>query len=126
MKTIAVNRFPEIPERELRREVPIATWLAARIDESEHFERLSLRSVSALWFRYVPPRCTADETDAMNASLLVRVNQAGNIRLAEAMLDGRLALRLTISGPAMQGQEMQRAWESIASEAAELRRERPC
>ncbi len=125
MKTIPVNRFPEIPERDLRREPAAAAWLTARIDESEHFERLTQRSVSAVWFRFVPPRLSAVEVDALNASLVRRVNEVGDVGLTEARLeDGRVALRFALSGSRVQAEQMRRDWDAIASHAAELRGER--
>jgi aromatic-L-amino-acid decarboxylase len=123
MKTIPVNRFPEIPEKELRRDADAAAWLASRIDESVHFERLSHRPSNAIWFRFAPEGRSGEELDAINQSLLQSVNDRGEVRLADGLLDGRLALRLAVSGPSMHGEHVRRAWEIVTDHAERIRRE---
>jgi glutamate/tyrosine decarboxylase-like PLP-dependent enzyme len=124
MKTIPDHRFPEIPERELRREAEAAAWLAAQIDASEHFERLSQRPVSAIWFRFAPPGHSAAELDAMNASLAKRMSSSSDIRLRETTFDGRVALGLAVSGAGAAGEQVRQAWDHLSGHAAEIRRER--
>jgi hypothetical protein len=125
MKTIPVNRFPEIPEGELRRDADAAAWLASRIDESEHFQRLSQRPTNSVWFRFTPAGHSAAEVDALNLALLESVNDRGDIRLAEGMLDGRLALRLAVSGPSMHGDHVRQAWDVVSEHAERIRSLRP-
>jgi glutamate/tyrosine decarboxylase-like PLP-dependent enzyme len=73
--------------------IRLARRLAALVDASADFERLAPVPLSIVNFRYV--RAGAD-LDALNRSLMLRVQQGGRAYLSNAVIGGAFALRVCI------------------------------
>lgn len=97
----------------------LARLFAQWVDASPAFERLAPVPFSVVCFR---AQAAADEaaTDALNETLLERVNASGSIFISHTRLDGRYALRLAIGNLHTTETHVRQAWELIAQTAHEL------
>jgi hypothetical protein len=81
----------------LRRHIEIARTFAGWVDQASDFERLAPAHFSVVTFRYRPPGEDRETVlEALNASILQRINASGEVFLSHTKVDGRYALRLAV------------------------------
>ena len=95
----------------------LARLFASWIDADPLFDRVADVPFSVVCFRYAPQRVSADETDALNAALLDRVNASGDVFLSHTRLNGRYVLRLAVGHVRTSESHVARAWELLRREA---------
>ena len=99
----------------------MARWLAAEVDADPHFERLAPVPFSTVCLRFRPPGESDEATlEDLNASLLERVNAAGDIFISHTKLRGRYVLRVAIGSFRTRGTDVEAAWRTIRASAAAL------
>lgn len=92
-----------------------STW----VDADARFQRLSPTALSVVSFRAAPQGMSSAEADALNASILDRVNASGEVFLSHTRVGGLFALRLAVVHIRTSEAHVARAWalirESLAS-----------
>jgi glutamate/tyrosine decarboxylase-like PLP-dependent enzyme len=76
----------------IERNIALARRLGDMIDDSPDFERLAPVPLSIVCFRHTG----AEDLDAHNRELMLRVQHGGRSYLSNALIDGRFALRVCI------------------------------
>ena len=97
----------------IREQVRIAQSFAAAIDAHPRFERTAPTPFSTVCFR-----CQA--TDDENRQIQERINETGEFFISGTKLNGRFTLRAAIGNIATTQSHIDRLWELIQSEAANL------
>jgi aromatic-L-amino-acid decarboxylase len=92
-------------------------WVAADPD----WELLARVPFSTVCFRYRPNGAPAEDLDRVNEVLLAAVNATGDVFLSHTRLHDRFTLRLAIGNLRTERRHVERAWELLRREAAELR-----
>jgi aromatic-L-amino-acid/L-tryptophan decarboxylase len=83
--------------RSINRDVALARYLAARVEQRPEFELVLPPSLSICCFRYVPPMPTSDEDlDRLNERLMTELQLDGRTYCSNAIVDGRFVLRACI------------------------------
>jgi aromatic-L-amino-acid/L-tryptophan decarboxylase len=100
----------------------LAKVFAGWIDADAQFERVAPVPLSVVCFRARPASLAdqPDRLDALNESLLARVNASGEIFLSHSRLDGRFVLRLAIGHLQTTEQHVRNAWDILKRELAHL------
>lgn len=98
----------------------LARLFTAWVDGHPDFERLAPTTLSVVCFRAAPGGMPAEELDALNALLLDRVNQSGEVFLSHTRLAGRFALRLAIGHIRTTEVHVAFAWELLCRHLSEL------
>ena len=82
----------------VRRHVTLARRLAAAVDAAPDLERVTPVELSVVCFRYAPPRLAGDvpRLDALNKTLVERIQTDGRVFLTGTVLRGRFALRACV------------------------------
>ncbi len=125
-----------IAER-IRAHCRLASIFAGLVDDAPGWERVAPVPFSTVVFRYVPSAALGDTpgtggtaecgdaTDAgefqdrLNMAILDRVNESGDVFLSHTRLHGRVALRFSVGNLRSTETHVRRAWELLASAAAE-------
>ncbi len=97
----------------VRRSVELAGWFASRVEESGEFELAAPVSVGLVCFRH-------RAGDALNQTLMDRLNASGALYLTHTRLDDRLVLRLAVGAPATRREHVEAAWTRIVETARGL------
>ena len=97
----------------VRTSVELADWFAAQVSESEEFELAAPVSVGLVCFRH-------RGGDAINQSLMERLNQSGALYLTHTRLDDRLVLRLAVGSPATRREHVEAAWARVVETARRI------
>ena len=63
---------------------------------------------------------TLEGSDDTNLALLERVNASGEMFITHTRIDGRIVLRLAIGNARTRREDVERAWEVLRREAAQL------
>jgi glutamate/tyrosine decarboxylase-like PLP-dependent enzyme len=77
----------------IERNCACAEYLANMVEESDDFEMLAPVELSIFCFRHVRPGLSEPELDALNESLLKRLQRAGSSYLSNARIHRKFALR---------------------------------
>ena len=97
MKHLGVRGYARIIERQIE----LAHYFAARIDELENFERVGEVETAVCCFRFAPREVKRGDEDAardsLQKALQQRIEQSGEAWLATTVLHGRRVLRLNIN-----------------------------
>lgn len=80
----------------LREHVRLAACFGEKLARDPDFELLAPVSLSLVCFRAAPRSVPPEGLDALNATLLERVNASGEVFLSSTRLSGRTALRLVV------------------------------
>ena len=80
--------------RMIEQNIDDVAFLRERIGREPELEVLGPAELNILCFRYVVPGAPAETLDALNAEILVRVQESGIAMPSSARLDGRLTLRV--------------------------------
>ncbi len=92
------------------------SWVAAEPD----WELLAPVPFSTVCFRYRPRDAADDDVDRLNELLLAAVNATGDVFLSHTRLADRFTLRLAIGNLRTERRHVERAWELLRGEAANL------
>jgi aromatic-L-amino-acid decarboxylase len=101
----------------LRQQMEMARELAAWIDDDPDWERVAPVPFSLVCFRYTPAGVSEAERDALNASILERVNASGTAYLSHTKLGGRYVLRLAIGNLRTERRHVESAWRLLREAA---------
>jgi aromatic-L-amino-acid decarboxylase len=120
----------------LREHIRLARWFAEQVDADPDFERCAPAPFSTVCFRFRPHdlarRAEAHAgngaatervesyLNAVNESLLNRLNGTGRLFLSHTKLNGRYVLRFAIGNLRTTEAHVRAAWEDIQATAAEL------
>jgi len=115
----------------LREHIQLAQAFAGWIDDHPDFERLAPTPLSVICFRARPQRVLADTAptdmeaalNAFNAELLQRVNATGAAFMSHTVLRDRYTIRLAIGNLRTTATHVERAWDLLRAECAQLERE---
>ncbi|UCC92918.1 MAG: DegT/DnrJ/EryC1/StrS family aminotransferase [Thermoplasmata archaeon] len=99
--------------RMVRRHVELAHLFKADVDAAPDFETMAPSPVNLVCFRYRPPGVPEEEVNALNESLLERLNATGKVFLTHTRLDGRYTLRLVVGQTLVEQRHVRAAWELI-------------
>jgi aromatic-L-amino-acid decarboxylase len=72
---------------------------------------------SLVCFRYAPSGVHEEVLNEMNARILARVDDSGEIFLSHTKLDGRYVLRLAVGNIRTEEKHVRRAWELLRQAA---------
>jgi aromatic-L-amino-acid decarboxylase len=100
-------------QRVIREHVRIAGLFEEWVGAEDGWEVCAPRHFSLVCFRH-------DGSDELNEALLARVNESGEAFLSHTTLDGRFVLRLAIGHERTSEADVQRTWDVLRREAAEL------
>lgn len=119
MRTLGATGLRE----RLAEHVRLAQVFAGWVDADADFVRVAPAPFSVVCFRWEPVdrAATVQQVDALNAELLDRVNQSGEVFISHTVLDRRYVLRLAIGHERTTIAHVTRAWEIIVARARELR-----
>jgi aromatic-L-amino-acid decarboxylase len=102
----------------LRRQMEMAREFAAWVDDARDWERVAPVPFSLVCFRYAPAGSTEADRNALNASILERVNASGSVYLSHTKLQGRYVLRLAIGNMRTEPRHVAEAWRLLRESAA--------
>jgi aromatic-L-amino-acid decarboxylase len=105
-----------------------AERFAAWVDEDPDWQRLAPAPFSTVCFRYRPARLVGheeeqavhDALDELNTHLMDAVNRTGEVFLSHTRLRDRFTIRIAIGNLRTQPRHVERAWELLRREAAQL------
>jgi aromatic-L-amino-acid decarboxylase len=98
----------------IRRHVQLAQQFADWVGKDEHFELAAPVPLNLVCFRH-------KGGDAINQTIMDRLNRSGDLYLTHTKLNGKLTLRLCVGQTNTQARHVERAWERIREEAAVLK-----
>lgn len=108
-------------QEKVRRDIRMAQQLAEEIRRDPQFQLLAPVPLGTLCFRYTPAGLTDPSTlDALNATLLERLNATGSLFMTHTRLNGAFTLRLVIGQTNVQQRHVDRAWSLIREIAGGL------
>jgi aromatic-L-amino-acid decarboxylase len=102
----------------IRRHCQLAASIAGWIDDDPDFELVTPPSLALFTFRYAPK--SAEDLDALNASLLQAINDDGRIYLTQTRYKGAYVIRFSVGQLYTGEQDVKLAWEVIREMAAGL------
>jgi glutamate/tyrosine decarboxylase-like PLP-dependent enzyme len=115
-------------EGEVDRNIRLSLEMFRAIDAAPELEAVT-QSLSIATFRYLPASldpedaATADYLNALNASLVVRVQKSGEIFISNAVIGGRFLLRACITNFRTQSADVRAVPEIVRRHGAALDRE---
>lgn len=105
----------------LRYHINLANELKSWIEEDGRFEMLAPVTFNLVCFRFHPETINGVEhLNALNESLLHKVNDSGKIYLTHTKLKGNYTLRMVIGQTDVERRHVVEAWETISKIADEL------
>jgi len=93
-------------QHHIRRHVELAQQFASWVREEEQFELAAPAPLNLVCFRH-------RAGDAVNQSIMDRLNQSGDLYLTHTKLDGKLTLRLCIGQTTTELRHVGRAWRLV-------------
>jgi aromatic-L-amino-acid decarboxylase len=108
-------------KQRVREHLELARTLNRRMSATPGFELLAPMQFNVLCFRFHPAGMNdGEQLNALNASLLERLNATGKLFLTHTKLDGRYTLRLVIAQTNVEARHVDQAWTLIQEKAREL------
>jgi aromatic-L-amino-acid/L-tryptophan decarboxylase len=104
----------------LRRHIELAQEFANWIRESSSFEIMAPHPFSTVCFRAKPDGYSEEHLNEFNESLMLSVNQTGEMYISHTKLHGKITLRLAIGNMKTQRIHIERAWELLRNHATRL------
>jgi aromatic-L-amino-acid decarboxylase len=107
----------------IERDIALARYLAARIEEAAELELAAPQSLSIVCFRYAPPeqRGNGEALDTLNKALLESVQLGGQAFLSSTTLGGRFVLRACIINPRTSRDDLDAVVDLVRATGARLR-----
>jgi aromatic-L-amino-acid decarboxylase len=104
----------------LRRDLELAGWCKAQVDQAPDWERLAPVPLQTVCIRHRPAGMTAeDELARHNLAIAARINQAGRFYLTPAVLKGAQMIRISIGSEATDRSQVEQLWAALV-QAADL------
>src|SRR6185503_1365892 len=97
----------------IREHCRLARVLASWIDESNDWELLAPVPLGLVCFRARPKGVEPSELDALNETLLERVNQSGRALLSQTRLNDKFTLRLSVGNIRTTEKHVRDVWELL-------------
>ncbi len=99
----------------IRRDLELAQWVRAQVDDAEDWERLAPVPLQTVCLRHVPPALLGDEPAlaAHNLALAKALNEAGEAYLTPSVLKGRQMLRVSIGAEATERRHVEALWAQL-------------
>ncbi|MCB0750856.1 MAG: amino acid decarboxylase, partial [Ignavibacteriae bacterium] len=98
----------------IREHLRLGELFADLIDRHSNFERLAPTPLSTICFRTLPNnKMSEDDLNDFNKNLMDEINNSGKLFLSHTKLNGKFAIRLTISGIRTTEKNVLDAWELI-------------
>jgi aromatic-L-amino-acid/L-tryptophan decarboxylase len=104
----------------LRRHIALTDELAGWIEAEPSFELTSEPSLALLSFRYRPQGPDDAALDALNTTLVERINDDGRIYLTQTRVRGRVAIRFSIGQTTTERRHVEEGWAVIREIAGNL------
>ena len=101
-------------QHHVRRHVELAQQFASWVRDDKQFELAAPAPLNLVCFRH-------RAGDAVNQSIMDRLNQSGDLYLTHTKLDGEFTLRLCIGQTTTELPHVERAWRRIREEASTVR-----
>jgi aromatic-L-amino-acid decarboxylase len=101
----------------LREHIRMVKELGERVAAEPGWELASPPSFSTLTMRYVPEALDSAARDRMNRDIIERVNRTGEAFLSHVVLDGQVAIKLTVGNVRTTDAHVARAWELLRGAA---------
>jgi aromatic-L-amino-acid/L-tryptophan decarboxylase len=106
----------------IERHVALAKVLRSRVSESDDLELLASGSLSIVCFRYAPEgtRANVAALDALNKTLMERIQSGGEAFVSGTTIGGRFALRACVLHDATQERDIDALVEVVRREGRTL------
>ncbi len=102
----------------LREHGRLARQFAGWVDAEPSWERMAPVPFSVVCFRHRPPAVESEaDLERLNATIMDRVNQSGEVFLSHTKLEGRYVLRLAIGNIRTTEAHVARAWQLLREAA---------
>jgi len=104
----------------VREHIRIASELAENIRNEKDFDILAPVWCNVICFRYHPAGVSeGEQLNALNMSLMERLNASGKLYISHTKLDGKVALRLVLGQSNVEERHASAAWQMIVRTARE-------
>ena len=100
----------------IREHCRVARLFASWVDESPDWELLAPVPLALVCFRAKPGDVPAEELDALNESIMHRVNASGRALLSHTRLNDKLTLRLSVGNIRTTEQHVRQVWQLLNEE----------
>ena len=101
-----------------------ARYLASRVREHPDLELMAPVPLCIVCFRYTVPGLPAEEEDALNREILMRLQEQGIAVPSSTVLDGRFVLRVANTNHRSRREDFDRLVEETVRLGEEVRRDR--
>lgn len=105
---------------QLRTQIQWVQDLSKAISDHPDFEVLAPVPLNLVCFRFAPTTRPATDYEALNQTLLSRLNQSGEVFMTHTRLAGNYCLRLVAGNPNTQTEDVKMAWKLIQAMANDL------
>ena len=99
--------------------INIAKDIAEKIETHPDFEILAPVNLNVICFRYFHPEKSEMELNAINESILKKINASGEIYITHTKLKGKYTLRLVLGQTEMTERHAAKAWQVIKQYATQ-------
>ena len=123
LKTLGTRGYAEIIDRQIE----LTHYLAARLDETENFERVGEVETAVCCFRFIPAGVRGREgaeLDRLQRDLQGRVERSGEAWVSTTVLHGRRAIRVNVNSYLTERRHIDDLVELLARESRQLLPER--
>ena len=104
----------------LREHIRMAEWVEEQINARQDFELVVPRTLNLLCLRYCPNGYSDDELNALNRTLLDKINSSGKIYMTHTVINGKFVIRMSIGATRVTQQHVDEAWALISGTADDL------
>ncbi|WP_321398029.1 pyridoxal phosphate-dependent decarboxylase family protein [Emcibacter sp.] len=104
----------------LRKHIGFCQNLAQKVEEHKDFELLAPHPLALFCFRFKPAGQTEADLDALNETLLEKLNDSGRLYLTQTRIQGQYALRFVSGSPYTEQHHIDEAWALIQNMAQSL------
>jgi aromatic-L-amino-acid decarboxylase len=105
----------------VRYHISLANYMAEQVRQHPDFELLAPVPLNTVCFRFAPPSIQgADNLNALNEKLLMKINATGKLYLSHTRLNGTYTIRMVTSQTYVGKHHVEEAWNLIQTKAAEL------
>lgn len=104
----------------LNAHIELATEVDAWIDAHPELERMAVRTLNVVFFRYRPEGCEAADIDVHNMRLLEVLNASGRAYLTHTKVNGAVTIRLVIGQTYVQRDDVLLTWSALLEVMAGL------
>lgn len=105
---------------QLRQQIQWVQDLSQQIQAHPDFEILAPVPLNLVCFRFAPRERPVSDYEALNQTLLQRLNQSGEVFMTHTRLAGTYCLRLVAGNPNTRAEDVQMAWTLIQATARDL------